>query len=131
MKQFEKDHDVNTNKSEHLDLENSRRIDELVDLVQKHTRTERHLEQHSDISSPEQIEHCREVQCEREHQINNLKNIIAYGHHEGDNDLENLEQNYHYTQGYIEHNHENMNQQGLERANEKQEHRKDQMKFLK
>ncbi|WP_099191345.1 hypothetical protein [Tepidibacter mesophilus] len=131
MKQFEKDHNVNTNKSEHLGLENARRIDELVDLVEKHTRTERHLEQHSDISSPEQIEHSKEVQREREHQMKNLKNIIAYGQHESDNDLENLEKNYHYSQGYLSHNQENMSEQDVERAMEKQEHRKDQMKFLK
>ena len=131
MKQIEKDHNVNTNKSENLGLENARRIDELVDLVEKHTRTERHLEQHSDISSAEQIEHSKEVQCEREHQISNLKNIIAYGQHESDNDLENLEKNYHYTQGYLSNSQDHMNEEDLERAIEKQEHRKDQMKFLK
>ena len=131
MKQFEKDHNINTNKSENLGLENAHRIDELVDLVEKHTRTERHLEQHSDISSAEQIEHSKEVQCEREHQISNLKNIIAYGQHESDNDLENLEKNYHYSQGYLDHNQQNMSEEDLERAVEKQEHRKDQINSLK
>ena len=32
-------------------LENERRIDHLVNLVERKTRTERHLEEHSDISS--------------------------------------------------------------------------------
>ncbi|WFD08906.1 hypothetical protein [Tepidibacter hydrothermalis] len=131
MKQIEKDHNVNTDKSKNLGLENAHRIDDLIDLVEKHTRTERHLEQHSDISSPEQIEHSREIQCEREHKIENLKNIIAYGQHESDSELENLQKNYHYSQGYLDHNQEHMNEEDLERATEKQEHRKDQMKFLK
>ena len=43
-------------------LEKERRVDHLVNLVEKQTRTERHLEEHSDISSsPENIEHAWEV----------------------------------------------------------------------
>ncbi|SHJ95275.1 hypothetical protein [Tepidibacter formicigenes] len=131
MKQIEKDHNVNTNKSENLGAENARRIDELIDVVEKHTRTERHLEQHSDIASPEQIEHAKKIQEDREDRMENLKNIIAYGKHSNDNELKNLEKNYHYTQGYLEHNQDHMNQEDVEKAVEKQEHRKDQMKFLK
>ncbi|SHH32017.1 hypothetical protein [Tepidibacter thalassicus] len=117
-------------KNENLNAENARRIDELIDIVEKHTRTERHLEQHSDITSPEQIEHVKEIQKDREYRIENLKNIIAYGQHSNDNELENLEKNYHYTQNYLDQNKNHMNKQDLEKAIEKQNHRKDQMKFL-
>lgn len=131
MKQKEKDHDVNTNKSENLGAENSRRIDELVNTVERYTRTERHLEQHSDIASPEQVEHAKEVQNEREEQIENLKNIIAYGEHSNNNEYENIEKNYNYTQGYLNHNQDHMNSSAIDKVKEKQDHRKDQMKFLK
>lgn len=131
MKQREKDHDVNTNKSNNLGLENARRLEELVNTVERHTRTERHLEQHSDIASPEQIEHAKEVQHKREQEIENLENIIAYGKHANDNELQNIDKNYHYTQGYLDHNQDHMNSSDIEKVKEKQEHRKDQMKFLK
>ncbi len=131
MKQREKDHNVNEDKSENLGLENERRIDALINVVEKHTRTKRHLEQHADISSPEQINHAKEVQEAREDQMENLKNIIAYGKHASDDEVENLDKNYHYTQGYLSHNEDHMNSEDIEKVKEKQEHRKDQMKFLK
>jgi len=32
---------------------NERKLDNIINIVEKHTRTERHLEQYSDISTPE------------------------------------------------------------------------------
>ena len=57
---------------------NERRIDHLMNLVEKSTRTQRHLEEHSDISSssPENIQHAKEKQKERKEEINNLKILL-------------------------------------------------------
>ncbi|OPJ57008.1 hypothetical protein [Alkalithermobacter paradoxus] len=129
MKRNDKDHNVNTNKS--LGVENARRVEDLINIVDKYTRTERHLEQHSDIASPEQIRHAQEIQRERKEQMENLKNIIAYGEHaNADTPLENLKKNYEYTQGYLEHNADHLDSETIEKIKEKQQHRKDQMKFM-
>lgn len=112
--------------------ENARRIDNLINLVDNHTRTERHLEQYSDaeFSNDKNIAHANKIQQEREQQIDHLKNIIAYGEHNGTNDLQNVKQNYEYTQGYLDHNADQMDQKSLEQTKEKQAHRKEQMDFL-
>ena len=39
-----------------------RQIDNLINLVENHTRTERHLEQYSDIGNKENKEHARDIQ---------------------------------------------------------------------
>jgi len=111
-------------------LENERRIDHITNLVEKQTRTERHLEQHSDISSsPENIEHARQIQQERQEEINHLKDKIAYG---GNNqDKENTEKRLLYTEGYLNHNADHMKQEDLQKAKAKQEHRKDQLDSYK
>ncbi|HSQ33813.1 MAG TPA: hypothetical protein VLM81_02860, partial [Peptostreptococcaceae bacterium] len=61
------------NKNLGAEKDNSRRIDHLINLVDKHTRTERHLEQYSSISSPESLQKAKEVQQNRESEIKNLK----------------------------------------------------------
>ena len=77
------------------ELENERRIDHLVNLVERKTRTERHLEEHSDISSsPENIQHAKEINKQRENEIQNLKNIIAHGENSSNNHKENTENAY-------------------------------------
>ena len=47
--------------------------------MERSTRTERHLEEHSDISSSENIEHAKQVQRERKDQIENLKISLPMG----------------------------------------------------
>lgn len=110
--------------------EQENRVEQLIDLVEKHTRTERHLEQHSDISDPDNLEHAKKVQSEREEEINNLKNIIAYGEHEKNSEVENLKRNIKYTEGYLAHNADHMDEETLEKTIEKQEHRKEQLDNL-
>lgn len=124
------DHNTNMDKSKDLHEENERRVDHLINLVEKHTRTERHLEQHSDIASPEQIQHAEKVQAEREQQIENLKNAVAYGKHSNDDELDNVKERYRYTEGYLQHNADHMESHTLEKTKEKQEHRKEQIDFL-
>ena len=111
--------------------ENKRRIEQLENLVEAHTRTERHLEQHSDIASEEQLERAKELQRIRVEEIEKLENIIAYGENYDNDELKNVQKNYEYTQGYINHNIDHMDEENLKKTLEKQEHRKEQIEFLK
>ena len=40
-----------------LKLANERRIEELLDINNRYVRTQRHLEEHSDISDPDNLRH--------------------------------------------------------------------------
>lgn len=115
---------------EELKMANERRINELLNINNRYVRTERHLEQHSDIADPENIKHSEKLQNERLQQMENLKNIIAYGEHEQEDQVENLQRNLEYTDGYINHNADKMDKETLEKTLEKQEHRKEQLDFL-
>lgn len=109
-----------------------RRVDHLVNLVEKQTRTERHLEEHSDISSsPENIDHAKRLNDERQCEIDNLKNIIAHGENSNNNYKENTEKRLLYTEGYLNHNADHMDQQSFKNAKVKQEHRKEQLDQMK
>jgi len=110
---------------------NARRIDQLIDVVEKHTRTERHLEQNLGMSNIHDVKHTLKVQEEREHEIENLKNIIAYGKHEGINDFKNLSRNYSFSENYLNHYEGRMDSDTLEKTKTKQENRKMQMEALK
>lgn len=115
---------------EELKMANERRINELLNISNRYVRTERHLEQHSDIADPENIKHSERIQNERLQQMENLKNIIAYGEHQQEDQVENLRRNLEYTDGYINHNADKMDKETLEKTLEKQEHRKEQLDFL-
>lgn len=111
------------------DNKKDRQIDNLIDLVENHTRTERHLEQYSNIGDPENKEHAREVQENREEQIENLRNKLN-----GEDDvqtkeeqLKNLEEKYTSTAGYIKNNKDNMTDEMRKNIENKQENRKNQI----
>ena len=53
-----------------------RQLDNLINLVENHTRTKRHLEQYSHIGNPENKENARKIQDIREEQIEDLKDKI-------------------------------------------------------
>lgn len=113
-------------------VENERRIDHLTNLVEKQTRTERHLEEHSDISSsPKNIEHAKQLNQERQQEINHLKDKIAYGDNVSNDYKKNTQKRLEYTEGYINHNAQNMDQASYENAKAKQEHRREQLDSLK
>ena len=110
-----------------------RQIDNLINLVENHTRTERHLEQYSHIGNKDNKEHARQIQDIREEQIDDLRNKLN-----GNGDIqtreeqiENLEDKYENTQEYLEHNKETMNPQDLQNLENKQEKRKIQLDNLK
>lgn len=115
---------------EELKMANERRIDELMKISNRYVRTERHLEQHSDISDPENLEHSEQIQKERLAQMENLKNIVAYGKHEQNDQEENTRKRLEYTDGYLNHNTNHMDKETLEKTMEKQEHRKEQLDFM-
>ena len=115
---------------EELKLANEHRIEELLNINNRYVRTQRHLEQYSDISDPENLRHASEIQEERENRMENLKDIIAYGKHEEVDEVENLERNLEYTDGYLEHNASRMDEFSLNKSMEKQAHRKEQLEFL-
>jgi len=128
MSHKEKDHGVNNySKDQDCGKQDEKRIDQLINLVDKHTRTERHLEQHSDIASPDAIAHSKEIQKEREEEIDNLKNVIAHGKHVNVNEFENLQRNYDFTNSYIEANSDKMDSTTLQKTKEKQENREEQI----
>lgn len=113
--------------------ENERRVDDLINLVENKTRTERHLEEHSDIGDPDRLPHVYEVQNAREEQIENLKSAIVYGDNtknDTEDQLESLKKNYTFSEGYIKHNGDHMDPKALESLKIKQEHRKEQMDIL-
>lgn len=105
-----------------------RQLENLTHLVERHTRTERHLEQYSDIGNPEYKERAREKQEVREEEMNNLKEDIL-GHKDNqtvEEQLENIEENYKSAEGYIENNMENLSDEQLENMFKRQENRKQQ-----
>jgi hypothetical protein len=128
MSKKSNDHDKNNfDKNKDCGKQDEKRIDQLINLVDKHTRTERHLEQHSDIATPEAIAHSKEVQKEREQEIDNLKNVIAHGKHVNVDEVANLQRNFEFTNSYIDANENRMDSETLERTKEKQENRAEHM----
>lgn len=110
-----------------------RQIDNLINLVENHTRTERHLEQYSHIGNQENKDHAREIQEIREEQIEDLREKL---NGTGDiqtreEQIENLEKRYELTQGYIKNNKEEMNKEMLQNLELKQEKRRIQLDNLK
>jgi len=115
---------------EELKLANERRIEELLNINNRYVRTQRHLEQYSNISHPDNLRHVSEIQEEREGRMENLKNIIAYGKHEEVDQVDNLKKNLDYTEGYLEDNASRMDEFTLDKSMEKQSHRREQLEFL-
>ncbi len=111
-------------------IETANRIEELENIVESHTRTERHLEQHSDISSPENVRAAKEKQAEREDHIEILEDKIVNNGRTDNNETEGLEKNYTFAKGYMEHNKEHMDPEALENLKEKQQNRRDKMDGL-
>ena len=100
-----------------------RQLDNLINLVENHTRTERHLEQYSHIGDKDNKEHARKIQEIREEQIEELRDKLN-----GNGDIqtreeqiENLERRYELTNGYINNNKDDMNAEALQNLEQKQE----------
>ena len=109
-----------------------RQLDNLENLVENHTRTERHLEQYSEIGSKKNRDNAREKQIVREHEIKNLENKIL------DNDssqtiqkqLNNISENFNETHRYMERNYEKIPKENWDNLNKKQDNRVEQTEKL-
>ena len=109
-----------------------RQLDNLINVVENHTRTKRHLEQYSHIGNTENKENARKIQQIREEQIDELKDKIK-----GVNDrqtkeeqLENVIVKYVSAQGYIRNNENNMSEEQLNNMEKKQDNREIQIENL-
>lgn len=108
-----------------------KQVENLVNLVEKHTRTERHLEQYSNIGSREGKERAQDKQDVREEEINKLKNKIVSDNTESKTEqVQNLNNNYKGAQIYMEENYEKMPEERLKNMQNRQQHRKDQIESL-
>lgn len=110
-----------------------RKVDNLINIVEKHTRTKRHLEQYSEIGNPEYKEIARNKQDLREKQIDELKNQLTGNEKESptkQEQIENLKENYYFGEGYIKNNKEQMNKEDLQNLQQRQQNRKIQIENL-
>ncbi|KGK87576.1 hypothetical protein [Clostridium sp. HMP27] len=105
------------------DIETENRIEELINVVENHTRTKRHLEQHSDIASPNQLSNAKHIQQVREDNIDSLKDKIVYDDGGPTKEKENIRKNIEFANGYIKNNKDHMGEKQLENMLEKQENR--------
>ena len=110
-----------------------RQLDNLINLVENHTRTERHLEQYSHIGDKDNKEHARKIQEIRENQIEDLRDKLnGIGDIQTrEEQIENLERRYELTNGYIKNNKDDMNAEALQNIEQKQEKRRIQLENLK
>ena len=109
-----------------------RQLENLENLVENHTRTERHLEQYSHIGDRDNKENAREKQDIREKQILELENkILGLDSNEiPEVQLENLKERYESVQGYIENNRDRLSKEDLKQLEEKQANRREQIANL-
>lgn len=107
-----------------------RQLDNLINLVENHTRTERHLEQYSHIGSRTNKENARDKQKVREEQIDILKNHITGTNSDKlsiNEQIENIADNYTNSEGYLENNADNMQPDAINNLKIKQQHRLEQL----
>ena len=107
-------------------------MNNLENLVEKHTRTERHLEQYSEIGSKENKDNAREKQTIREHEIQNLENKILEGENSQtiSEQINNISDNYKSTHRYMEQNYDKIPQENWDNMNKKQDNRINQTEDL-
>lgn len=106
-----------------------RQLDNLENLVENHTRTERHLEQYSEIGSKENKDNAREKQNVRENEINNLESKILGEDNAQtvEEQINNISENFNRTHRYMEENYERIPKKNWDNLNKKQDNRIDQV----
>ena len=112
--------------------DNKRKVDNLVNLVENHTRTKRHLEQYSHIGDPKFRDMAREKQNVRENQIEVLKEQLTNEHHKisPDEHLENLKESYERSKNYLHNNLATLSYEQINNMAEKQKNQRNQMEQL-
>ncbi len=107
------------------DEKKQRQLDNLTNLVENHTRSERHLEQYSEIGSKENKENERRKQNIREYEMQNLKNKIIDGDKQTPNEiLQDTKIKYNSTGRYVANNYDNIPEENLKNIQKKQKNRK-------
>ena len=98
-----------------MDNKKERKVDNLINLVENHTRTERHLEQYAHIGDPKYKKMAIEKQNVRENQIESLKDQLVDEHKKISNEeqLENVKNSYERTKNYLGNNFKNMSQEQI------------------
>lgn len=100
-------------------------LDNLTNLVENHTRTERHLEQYSNIGNKSNKDMARNKQNIREHEIQNLKNKIIEGDKQTPEEvLEDTIAKYQKAGRYVANNYDNIPEENLKNIQVKQKNRK-------
>lgn len=110
-----------------------RKLDNLINIVENHTRTQRHLEQYSEIGDPKHKENAKDKQNLREKQIDELKDQLIGNEQNAPTQkqqLEDVKENYQFGEGYIKSNKDHMSQEDLENLEQRQENRKIQIDNL-
>ena len=108
-----------------------RQIDNLINVVENHTRTQRHLEQYSEIGNPKNKQNAREKQNTREKENKVLKNQILETTLDTRNkQIENLISNYKNTEDYIDNNYNELPEEMLSNLENKQNNRVNQLENL-
>lgn len=109
-----------------------RQLDNLIHLVENHTRSERHLEQYANFGDEDNLNHAREKQSLREKQINNLKDQIEGKTpiQSSKEQIENLKQNYKSTKEYMENNQDSIDDTSFEQLKQRQQNRQNQIENL-
>lgn len=114
-------------------VKKEKKVDNLINIVENHTRTLRHLEQYSEIGDLEFKEMARDKQKVREEQIGELKDQLVGVDRDiqtKGEQLEGTKTRYEFAQGYMENYGDKMNPNDLENLQKKQEHRREQIKNL-
>ncbi|MBU3179704.1 hypothetical protein [Clostridium psychrophilum] len=118
------------NNEDRYKIEKANRIEALENIIQNHTRTERHLEKFSDINSLEKYSNTIIKQVSREDNIENLEEKILNNGQRNSANIEELEKNYNFAKGYINHNKDHMDPQALKNMEERQQNRRAEMNEL-
>ena len=114
-------------------VKKGKKVDNLINTVENHTRTKRHLEQYSEIGDIEFKEKARDKQVIREKQINDLKDQLIGVSKDGKASsiqLDDLKTNYEFAEEYMKNNKDHMNKEDLSNLEKKQNNRKVQIENL-
>lgn len=103
--------------------QNKRRIKHLQNIIQKWTRTERHLEEFATIMNDDKVKQAIEKQKRREDQITSLQKALL-NEYDREDEVRNLVKNYLYTEGYLSHNQDKLNPKTIDKIKRHQEFRK-------
>jgi len=111
----------------------SKKVDNLINIVENHTRTKRHLEQYAEIGDLEFKEMARDKQDLREKQINELKDQLVGTKKDIQTKSEQLQgtkTNYEFSEEYMENNKDHMDDEQLNNLRKRQANRNIQIKNL-